>query len=58
MVPILGLGMHYFFYNKEEKFAKNLQIFLSKSSDQDPDPTWPKSFGSSRIRIHNTVFRN
>ncbi len=25
-----------------------------RSRGSDPDPTWPKSSGSDRIRIHNT----
>ncbi len=36
-----------------EIFAQILQIFLSRRSD--PNPTWPKSSRSDRIRIHNTA---
>jgi hypothetical protein len=39
----------------EYKFAKIKHIFMAKKSDPvlHPDPTWIKSSGSDRIKIHN-----
>jgi hypothetical protein len=42
----------------EEKFAKNYTYRFSYQKDQmriripNPDPAWPESSGSDRIRIH------
>jgi hypothetical protein len=51
--------MQYFLYNKEEKFAKNVLIFLSQRSDQDPvqlflirpgqEVSDPDGFGSTTL---------
>jgi hypothetical protein len=35
----------------EEKFANIMLIFLTKTSDKDSDPTWPKSSGSTTLHL-------